>query len=347
MTVSLTKTSRLREWRNRVVLVVVSLLIAILLAELATRLFFPISDRRDNLLLDGRNIVSYVTPGTVYRQISNEYDALTTITDKGHRAPAVEGDPEIVFIGDSFTFGHGLNDAETFASIYCGRTGRACANLGLPSSGTVKQVERLEEFLDRWQWHPREVRLFFFGMSGSFSAGNDFVDNYHRAVTREAAVRNPTQPADADGGSRGVTERIIGLQAALLRHSNLMRMLKFHAGPRLKAMFIAEPGEERMRKALDATRQGLQRLDELSRQRGFDYRIYLIVPVQDLLRGSYPDTLATLQSVAPVSVISTAESLLDSPTRYYYAFDGHLNSIGSRRVAEFLVAEDSEHARND
>lgn len=339
MTSPATKIGKGREWRNRVILVSVSLVFSLLLAELLTRVFFPISERRDNVTLDGKPIEGFVTPGTTYRQVSNEYDARTTITDKGHRVPAVDGNPEIVFIGDSFTFGYGLNDAETFVSLYCAGTGHSCANLGLPSSGTHKQVDRLEQFLDQWHWQPREVRLFFFGMSGAFSAGNDFVDNYNREIT--VAARQQGVRAN-DEKSRGVTERVIGLQAVLLRHSNLVRMLKFYAGPRLKAMFIAEPGEERMRKAVESTRAALGRLDELSRRRGFEYSIYLIVPVQDVMRGTYKDTLATLQGVSPKPVIPTAELFLDAPSNYYFAFDGHLNPKGSRRIADFLIANEQK-----
>jgi hypothetical protein len=331
------KISKGREWRNRFILISVSLLFSLLLGELLTRLLFPISDRRDNITLDGKTITGFVVPGTTYRQVSNEYDALTTITDKGHRAPGVEGSPDLVFIGDSFTFGYGLNDGETFPSLYCAEAGRACANLGLPGSGTLKQVERLEEFITRYQWHPREVRLFFFGMSGSFSAGNDFVDNYNRAITREA--REQGEPVKA-GQPRGFTERVIGLQGVILKYSNLARMLKFYAGPRLKAMFVAEPGEQRMLKAVESTRTSLQQLDELSRRAGFEYSIYLLVPVQDILRGTYQDTLATLQSVSPKPVVTTAELFLDSPAQYYFAFDGHLNPKGSKRVADFLISSD-------
>lgn len=337
------KTSKAREWRNRFILLSISLLVSLLLAEILTRIFFPISDRRDNITLDGKTIRGFVDPGTVYRQVSNEYDALTTITDQGYRAPAVEGSPDLVFIGDSFTFGYGLNDAETFPSLYCVQAGRACANLGLPGSGTLRQVERLEEFLARYSWKPREVRLFFFGMSGSFSAGNDFVDNYNREITREAREAGTPAPQNKTGG---FAERIIGLQGTLLRYSNLLRMIKFYAGPRLKAAVVAEPGQERMRKALESTRASLQRLDELSRRAGFEYDIYLLVPVQDILRGSYADTLATLQGVAPKQVIPTAELFLESPAQYYFAFDGHLNVKGSKRVADFLVSRDQQGPAN-
>jgi lysophospholipase L1-like esterase len=337
------KISKLREWRNRFILLSVSLLISLLLAEVLTRIFFPISDRRDNITPDGKTIESFLAPGTVYRQVSNEYDAQTTITDKGYRAPAVAGSPDLVFLGDSFTFGMGLSDAEAFPGIYCARYGLSCANLGMPGSGTLRQVERLEQFIEQHQWRPKEVRLFFFGMSGSFSAGNDFVDNYDRARNLEAKQQG--EPEAKGEQTRGFTERVIGLQAVLLRHSNLVRMLKFYAGPRLKAMFIAEPGEDRMLKAVEATRSSLQRLDELSRRAGFEYDIYLLVPVHDVMRGTHGDTLATLQAVSPKPVIPTAELFLDSPTQYYFAFDGHFNAKGSRLIADFLVSRD-ENEKN-
>ena len=73
----------------------------------------------------------------------------------------------------------------------------SCVNLGMPGSGTSRQVKRLEEFMQKWDWHPKQVKLFFFGMSTSFSAGNDFVDNYNygrrqQALAAGLAVGPPT-----------------------------------------------------------------------------------------------------------------------------------------------------------
>jgi len=328
-----------REWAIRITLIIVSLTIALLIAEVVSRLVFPISDRRDNLTLDGQPIKGFVEPGTVYRQVSNEYDALTTITDKGHRVPAVDGNPDIIFIGDSFTFGFGLGDDENFVSVYCREKKIACANLAVPGSGTLKEVERLEQYLKDWNWHPREVRLVFFGMSGSFSAGNDFVDNYDRELHERRKASG--EPAATDKAAGGMSERLIGLQSFLLRHSNLVRMAKFHAGPALKSMIVAEPGEQRMAIALQATSAALKRLDELSRQTGFEYRIILVVPVQDILRGTHGDTLATLNEVSPKPALPTAQLFADAPSDYYYAFDGHLNPRGARLVAEFLGTLDT------
>lgn len=344
--------TRIKEWLLRVVMVVVSLLVGLLAAEGIVRVVHPISDGRDNVTLDGVPITSWFAPGSVYRQVSNEYDARTTITDKGHRVPGSAGNPDVVFVGDSFTYGWGIDDADTFATIYCTRTKQSCANLGAPGTGTAKQLNRLEQYLDDYEWHPREVKLIFFGMSTAWSAGNDFVDNFDERELVTAAVTTattaPARPQESavampDGPARiGWAERVIGLQTFVLGRSNLMRLAKFYWGPTLKSLIVAEPGRERFEQALYFTKRNLQRLDEMSRRRGFAYSLYLIVPVQDVIRGSYPQTLAALNGIAPKPVVSTAELFLDSPTDYYYAFDGHINTEGSRRIGAFLVEQDGQ-----
>ena len=119
-----------------------------------------------------------------------------------------------------------------------------------------------------------------------------------------------------------------------------MRHVKFRWGPLLKSFLVDPPDASRMADALAYTREGLYGLDQASRGFGFAYEIYLIVPVQDLLRGTANQTLETLNSVSPKPVISTASALADSPSSYYFAYDGHLNPQGARRVAEYLVSHD-------
>lgn len=337
----------------------VSLVVSLALAEAVVRLFFPLNDGRTNLTLEGQPIEEWFEPGSVYRQVSNEYDARTTITPRAHRVPGTDGSPEVILLGDSFTYGYGLADDETFASFYCGTLRVACANLGYPGSGTARQVRRLEEFIDRYQWHPREVKLFFFGMSSSFSAGNDFVDNYDFSRwlatqppgTRAPSTLEPRRPRPpsagpssagrprADDANDGLSARVIAMQGALLEHSMLMRRAKFHWGPLLKSLIVRDPGNERMTQALEATRDGLAQLDALSRKDGFSYTIYLIVPVQDLIRQSYGQTLEALNSVSPKPAVPTAQLFTDSPASYYFSYDGHLNVRGARRLGEFLVEE--------
>lgn len=331
-----------REWVIRIAMAAFSLAVSLVMVEGLLTAFVPLYGGRDNVAMDGTPVKEWFPPSTVYRQLTNEYDARTTITDKGHRVPGTIGNPDVVFLGDSFTYGFGLQDDETFASIYCARLERACANLGWPGSGTEKQVTRLTQFIDRWQWRPREVKLFVFAMSGSWSAGNDFVDNFNYA--RRIGPDATSAPVTEDGLDSNAPQRptfasrIIGSQEFLLERSNLVRRIKYHWGPLLKTALVDAPSEQRFQEALRHTKEGLLRFDALSRRVGFDYQIYLIVPVQDITRRTYEQTLAALNSVSPRPAIPTAQLFLDQPETFYYAYDGHLNPKGAQRVAEFLVS---------
>lgn len=329
-----------KEWSMRIGLLAFSVLLALGLSEIIVRAFFPIYDGRNNVTLDGRPIKGWFEPGIVYRQIASEYNAVTTITDKGHRVPRVDRNPDVVFIGDSFTYGFGLSDEETFPSIYGAERNLACANLGHPGSGTSRQVKRLEQFLDKWHWRPKEVKLFFFGMSGSVSSGNDFMDNldYGRWLQRQTQTKSDGAPSTTT--QPGFAERVLAWQKPLLENSTLIRRGKYNWGPYLRSALIADPGQERMAAALIYTKRGLHELDDLSRRTGFAYSVYLIVPVQDIIRGTHGETLKVLNSVSPKPVISTAPLFVDSPQDFYYAYDGHLNPRGSRRIAEMLVSVD-------
>ena len=348
----------LKEWAIRSALMLGSLLFAFALVEILLRVFFPLYGGRDNLTLDGKSIHSFLDPGSIYRQYSNEYNALTTITDKGYRAPAVAGNPDVLFVGDSFTFGFGLTDDETFSSIYCKQRRLQCANLGMPGSGTLRQVKRLEQFLHELSWRPKHVNLFFFGMSRSFSAGNDFADNYNFGQWLERQARtgpdanDATDPSDDERapGQRqrvraGFGEWIIGLQRPLLYNSQLVRRVKYHWGPMLRTIVLAEPDDKRREDALAYTARAFKELDDLARRSAFEYEIFLVVPVQDILLKSDGETLATLNRVARKPAISTADLFRDAPQRFYFAYDGHLNASGARRVAEFLIERDSTRQR--
>jgi hypothetical protein len=182
------------------------------------------------------------------------------------------------------------------------------------------------------------VKLFFFGMSTSFSSGNDFVDNYN-FEQRLKAKAGQDAPTTYDA-PRGLVERVVAQQRAILENSNLVRVAKYRWGPSMRNLVLVDPGEGRMTDALAATKKRLDEFDALSKEFGFDYTIYLLVPVQDVMRKSYPATLAALASASPRPVVATAQLFLDSPQSYYFAYDGHINAKGNRRIGEFLVAQD-------
>ena len=133
---------------------------------------------------------------------------------------------------------------------------------------------------------------------------------------------------------------MIGLQQTLLERSALLRRAKYHWGPMLKSMIIADPGD-RMTESLLYTQWGSQGTRRLQPTRRLPIHIYLIVPVHDIIRGTHGQTLAALNGVAPKPAIATAHLFLDAPANYYFAYDGHLNPVGSRRIAEYVITLDS------
>jgi lysophospholipase L1-like esterase len=262
--------------------------------------------------------------------VSSEYDARTTITAAGHRVPEPRGPLDAVFLGDSFTFGTGLADEQTFAWQYCEVANLSCANLAEPGSGTLRQVERLREFLDGRGWRPREVKLFVFAMTASFSAGNDLQDNY-------LASSGALPAAGARAG--GPLERALALRAGFERHSNLVRLAKYHWGPLLRAALVPGLDDARRSLALERTREALAALAQLAGSHGSELSIHLIHPMQDVRRGTHRDTLAALAAIAPVPVLPTAQLFEADPARYYFPLDGHLNPQGARAIARLLLEE--------
>ena len=345
----------MKKWILKLLLALGASLIALLLAEATSRLIQPISPGAQKVSLEGVPVSEWLLPGSVYRQVSTEFDALTTITDKGHRVPATAGGPEVVFIGDSFTFGIGLSNRETFPYLYCHALAIVCANLGKPGASTVEELDFLQRSLDRWGERPQRVKLFMFAMSSSFLAGNDLADNLEDVahggdlediVLGESSdyAAEANEPIGHDAGKPGTAsealETLLGYRKEVLRYSNMIRMFKFYLGPWVKGMLAPGVASRRLEEALTATGLQLTRLQALARRYGFAYEIYLIHPVQDIVRGTHEETLARLSEISPAPIKGTAALFSDDPSSYYFLYDGHLNAKGSRKLADFLIADD-------
>lgn len=279
-------------------------------------------------------------PNLSFVQQSNEFRVDVATTRYGNRGPAPSESPDTIFLGDSFTFGHGLADNQTFSYIYCSKSKRNCANLGRSGTGTVVQLNTLVNYLEEESWRPQHVYLFMLAMVGSLASGNDLYDNYLEAPQAERGCREPPLPqADASAKNPADVPAPPPLEAQdFLRHSNLARIVYYILAPALRQ--VATPGleEEIQNEALRITRLQIERLNRLSRQYGFSYTIFLIHPIQDILRQSARETYDTLRGIAPdAPLIDTTPLFEKSPRTYYYSYDGHLNPLGARMIGEYLL----------
>ena len=330
---------------------VAALVVGLGIMEGLSRVVMPLSPGARFLSLEGESITvkahnDRFVPGLVFRLVASEFDVRVTITRDGNRVPAAEEAPEFVFVGDSFTFGHGLEDDETFAVIFCKELDVQCANIGRSGTGTMEQLDVLQHYLDSENWRPNRIKLFVLAMTGSLNEGNDLRDALDRRERHPASQGIETIPGslaetDEKAAGRNFLEALVASRTLVLAHSNLARIVYYMGAGWLRATFTAAPTAARLQLALDLQRLQFQRLQDMAAEYGFRPEIYILHPMHDITRGTWPNTLKTVASLAGgIKIVSTANLFTDSISRYYYPYDGHFNPVGSRKVADFLIAEE-------
>jgi hypothetical protein len=328
-------------------LVLLSLVVTFGVIEGFSRITIPLSPGARNLSLSGEELESITSgpyryvAGLTFRQVSDEFDVRVTIDDHGNRISPPTPDPKLVFLGDSFTFGHGLDDKATFPWIYCTRMKARCANLGRSGSGTFVQLGVLREYLDREGWRPSEVKLFVLAMTAALASGNDLLDNWYFVEVENA--KRTVRTGDLDSLPQPVTapgrvDFFLVARRWLLTHSNLARVIYFASAPYVRAWATASPASETITEAKAATRRAFTEFADLGRQYGFRTAIYVLFPVQDLLHGTHVKTTQDIRELAGnIPVYDVGAALSDRPTAYYFAYDGHYNAAGAARIAEAMA----------
>ena len=162
---------RIARWLGDLLLILCGITMSVFAAEYISRFVKPVTpgtwiDSKGNQvdLNASTPFWPQLPPGRVVRTVAPEYDVVATIHSAGNRVLDSGISSDVLFLGDSFTFGLGVSDRQTFVWIYGSRLGLTCANLGRPGTGTIRQIETLNYYLNRG-WRPREVKLFAFMMT--------------------------------------------------------------------------------------------------------------------------------------------------------------------------------------
>jgi len=315
---------------GNLILLFVSLAIMFVISEVASRYVSPISPGPSILDMQGnKQRISYVSPNKQFRIITPDYDAVTTITPDGYRAPQSNGNPDVIFMGDSFTYAQGVTDEEAFPAIYCKAQKLNCANLAVPGSSTLYEVDRLESYIKNKNWSPQKVNFFFF-------TGNDFGDNLSADELRsqgqgyEPGELNLNPNAEDDKGS---VEKIIDFG---LKHSNLLRVAYFKVLPIIRT--DPDEAEAQLNKALKITGVEFQRLDKISKTYGFEYEIFIIYPEPEIIHNKYQELGKKLQSISPKPLVMLGDVFKENTKAYFFPSDGHFSVEGNKKLAEYLLA---------
>jgi hypothetical protein len=311
--------------------------------ELVLRQFFPLPahggeyrDSHGNAARIARD-ADTLEPRLDVRHIASEFSAHIRTDDLGYRKMSNESvAPQFLFLGDSFTFGHGVSDDEVFSEVFCGKRGAACLNLGRSGTNTFDQVRLLRHGIDKHQLRPKTVVLTMLAACWLGVAGNDLGDNltFYRSMKRSSSDRDVVLLARASLGP-SLTDTLRTLQSWLSGFEITKRvMIAASSGLKRSVYACSAPGE--LDAAASATSAALGELAQLAERHGFQVKVAIIHPFQDL-GGGFRASEAAVSRALPKAFgcVPTGSKFLN---QHYFPYDGHLNASGHANLANLLDA---------
>jgi hypothetical protein len=273
------------------------------------------------------------------------------------------GERRVLVAGDSFTFGNGVNEGNTFVE-------------------TADRLIRRDDEGGHWQvlnlgtsaWGPQNALAYLESEGASIRAsclvyafflGNDVMDNvaFHLYSLRNGRLeKNPNEAA-----SPGFADRVKQVMRALpvydflLDHSqlfNLVRVvfLRNMVDHRAFAQTYADVPRETYQRALDLDDATLARMAQLVRGRFGGFAIMLLPELAELdgtpelhraaalvpveLAEQARERVKRWAEANAVPVLDLVELLPHDPAaarRLYFTRDFHPNAVGDRRIGELLA----------
>ena len=304
--------------------------------------------------------------GKVYRQVGAEFDVLTTIDMLGFRRndrPGSVGNTltrdYVLWLGDSFTFGLGVEFDRTFVSLTCEKWGRNCINAGIPGSSAVEQILSIKQIIDILGDPAFVIMVPLVGSRDRHFAGNDFTDfgKVPEEMVLDALSMMSSNGLDFEDGTGAVLNQlkersigsvvtngsisiffkdlenlasnsISGLINSVLRVSNLARVMKF-----VVINQFAVSAEQFSR---NFRRDPFEYV-------GFLNQIVAWFEKKEIGVGMFP--LVLEQGSVSDSLIDAVIRPLDCAGKYRFSrqselvfpIDGHFNASGHAAFSEFLL----------
>lgn len=285
-----------------------------------------------------RNVVQYLPSCAQYDSIytyslkigqcqfqNREYT--TTVRVNSSRFRDSEQDlhsPLVIALGDSQTFGWGVEGDKNFPAILQAMTGLKVLNTATPSYGTVREVLILKK-VDLSQASTIIIQY----------SDNDFRENHHFKRSSNQFI-----PSSENA--------YLGYRKHLkVRHDTHfpLKYLRFFVGPMLRSIFSRPSVEPTMDTAAQAHHEAKLFMNVLHNM-GVDLTPYKIIVLQvngyNLNNNLFIDAvqhLADRDQIAPnaklnISTLDVTPLLTDLD---YYYFDDHINVSGHQKIAQALA----------
>lgn len=325
-----------RRLRKKLAIAATGLAAGLALSEAAVRLLVPVRNIGPSFSVYDPTYGRKLKRSFRCTRLTPEFTMRFSTNSLGFRGPEPNSFPQrpILFIGDSFTMGYGVNDGEEFPAIVQRTLAKHSAanpipvvNAGIGGVGTGRWVKFLRTEGPRF-----DPRWVIFQL-----CGNDFVDNWSEglyAIGQKATLIEALGPPTA--GFKRYAQRIIeavpGLPylhiVSLLREVRLGQTLGRSTEPRSNAT------EHNTSHETDHDELTYRLVEEVARicQR---YGWPLLVVLVDL---ESPRQSRLRDVLERYDVPSLAIAPKDERPDLYYRVDGHWNSAGHAYVADVILA---------
>ena len=363
--------ARLFALRTKILALFVSILVCCIAAEIGLRLFTPNwldhrmsklnpaneravkgSDRNWPAEMEGKHFRRF-TPNEEWLVSHYEYNRRVNIDSYGGRR---SGGPDaknarflVPVLGDSFTFGIGVSDNETFVSLLNKGAEIKYLNLGVPGNCLAHQIEQVK-LRHQELGNPKSYVFAFF-------MGNDFDNlvNYYSPEKQEADITQSVLASiNAFVYHNSFTKRLYLLQFIQRGLRNLYNKTK--DTPAMESVFLAMNSSNLLYrdKAKEALAQALGELRVTSRDLNFD-PIFILIPdryqvnsdQRDMLSRSFGLSPSNVDAKYPTDLISNELKKLNIPfidtsadlsedRSLYYSQDAHLTPKGHKAVRKSL-----------
>jgi hypothetical protein len=322
------------------VLILISLVLSLLIAEGVARLVFdPIDFLKPRRVPD--DALRYrIEPGT------GAHDSL------GFRNKSVPSGAEIVAIGDSHTYGISARASESWPSALGRMTGKTVYNMSLGGYGPAEYLYLMEN--EALKLHPRLILVGFY-------LGNDLMDSFTAvySIDRWRDMRKPgfgsppgNEDADDDDFSYGIGDWLAGhsvlyrlvsssfigdnlRQARRLKRGEEIVMLEDESSgintgctpaQRLKGLDL---GRAEVREGLALSLAFFDRMNELARKNNVSF-IVVIIPTKESVFARYIGGNKALPASDKIDYLLRNEREADGEIRKYFDARGirYVDALG-------------------
>jgi len=243
----------------------------------------------------------------------------------------------ILFLGDSYTCGFGVEPEQAFSRVVESLTGWRAINAGVGATGTAHQ---LAYYLDEGRHYGADLVVLGF-------VANDFGDNVGSGLFRvenDALVRHDS-PRSMATWLMEITRRLPGYHTVLGRSHALARVKQGFAawwyGRRVDSGRVAGLDEPMPERRLDLSVRLVRALDTAVRNEGARLLVVVVPLAADLDVSPEPlHELARRVRAADVTVLDLEEArdLCEAAgVATYYPVDGHWNVEGHRRYGRVIA----------